>query len=276
MKISRKSSSPVNNYFVVAGVILASFVVMYTIWLVFPTSVNRNEKVAEVKPVAKPIIKQNSAPVETPETPAPPVLAADYYLPPIESGLAPVVYRMQTKENIVFLGIDDGAFKDQSVVDIMRQNHIKASMFLTKASIASNPDFFKQLIDQGSYAEDHTLSHDVNMVKDQDYDQQKAEICGMADYELAHFGRRPTLFRPPGGAYSDITRQAAADCGMQAVVTWIAKANGGEMQYQVGGKLRAGDVVLMHFRPEFKDDMKAFVDAMKVSGLHTALLEDAL
>ena len=153
---------------------------------------------------------------------------------------------------------------------------VKAERIMTKASIASNPDFFKQLIDQGSYAEDHTLSHDVNMVKDQDYNQQKAEICGMADYELAHFGRRPTLFRPPGGAYSDITRQAAADCGMQAVVTWIAKANGGEMQYQVGGKLRAGDVVLMHFRPEFKDDMKAFVDAMKVSGLHTALLEDAL
>jgi len=33
---------------------------------------------------------------------------------------------------------------------------------------------------------------------------------------------------------------------------------------------------LMHFRPEFKQDMKAFVDAMNVAGLHTALLEDAL
>lgn len=272
MRINRKSSH-LNSYLIAAGAILASVVVMYTTWLVFPTSVNRNEKVAEVKPVSKTVVKQNPAPVETP---APLMLAADYYLPPVEGGLAPVVYRIQTKENIVFLGIDDGAFKDQSVVDIMRQNHIKASMFLTKASIASNPDFFKQLIDQGSYAEDHTLSHDVNMVKDQDYEQQKADICGMADYELAHYGRRPTLFRPPGGGYSDTMRQAAADCGMKAVVTWIAKANGGAMQYQVGNKLRAGDVVLMHFRPEFKTDMKAFVDAMNASGLHTALLEDAL
>jgi len=275
MKINRKSRH-VNSYLTVAGAILASFVVMYTTWLVFPTSVNRNEKVAEVKQVNKPVVKQDTAPIKELETPAPPVLAADYYLPSVEGGLAPVVYHMQTKENIVFLGIDDGAFKDQSVVDIMRQNHIKASMFLTKASIANNPDFFKQLVDQGSYAEDHTLSHDVNMVKDRDYEQQKAEICDMADYELAHYGRRPTLFRPPGGAYSDTMRQAAADCGMKAVVTWVAKANGGAMQYQVGNKLRPGDVVLMHFRPEFKADMKAFVDAMKAADLHTALLEDAL
>jgi len=70
-------------------------------------------------------------------------------------------------------------------------------------------------------------------------------------------------------------RQAAYDCGMKAVVTWIAKANGGSMQYQIGDKLRAGDIVLMHFRPEFKSDLQAFVDAEKAAGLHTELLEDA-
>jgi len=128
----------------------------------------------------------------------------------------------------------------------------------------------------GSFVENHTLNHDTKMTTSENYDQQKADICGMADYEELHFGRRPTLFRPPGGAYSDTMRQAAADCGMKAVVTWVAKANGGSMQYQIGNKLRPGDVVLMHFRPEFKQDMKAFVDAMNVAGLHTALLEDAL
>ncbi|MEI6850997.1 MAG: polysaccharide deacetylase family protein [Candidatus Saccharibacteria bacterium] len=158
----------------------------------------------------------------------------------------------------------------------MKQNNIKASLFLTKASIASNPDFFKQLVIQGSYIENHTLSHNTKMIKEMDYEQQKSEICGMADYEQANYGRRPTLFRPPGGAYSDTMRQAAADCGMKTIVNWIAKANGGSMQYQVGNKLRPGDIVLMHFRPEFKQDMQAFVDAMTISGLHTALLEDAI
>ena len=61
---------------------------------------------------------------------------------------------------------------------------------------------------------------------------------------------------------------------MKAVVLWIAKANGGSMQYQVGNRLRPGDIVLMHFRPEFAQDMQAFVDAEKAAGLHTVLLED--
>jgi peptidoglycan/xylan/chitin deacetylase (PgdA/CDA1 family) len=198
----------------------------------------------------------------------------DYSLPPIDSGLAPVVATLPTKQPVVFLGIDDGAYKDKSVVDMMAQNHIKASLFLSKLFIAGNPDFFKQLIAIGSRVEDHSLSHDTKMVVSQSYDQQKAEICGMADYEAQHYGRRPTLFRPPGGAYSDSLRRAAAACGMKAVVTWIAKANGGAMQYQVGNRLRPGDIVLMHFRPEFKQDLRAFIEAEKQAGLHTELLEN--
>lgn len=234
-----------------------------------------NKQAQNTKPIIKDIkISELKSKSDTLSTPPP--FVADYKLPPIQNGMAPVVYTLPTSQNIVFLGIDDGAFKDQSVIDILKQNNIKASLFLSKAFIANNPDFFKQIIDQGSFVEDHTISHDTNMVKNQSYEQQKAEICGMADYELAHYGRRPTLFRPPGGAYSDAMRQAAADCGMKAVVTWIAKANGGAMQYQVGNKLRPGDVVLMHFRPEFAKDMQAFVSAEKAAGLHTELIEDAL
>ena len=161
----------------------------------------------------------------------------DYKLPPIENGMAPVITNIPTEQKVVFLTIDDGAFKDQSVIDIIAQNHIKAALFLAKTFIDSNPYFFDKLILQGSVVEDHTLIHDTNMVTNQTYSQQKAEICGMSDYIYDHYDYRPILYRPPGGAYSDTMRKAAADCGMKAVVTWIAKANGGSMQYQIGNKL---------------------------------------
>jgi peptidoglycan/xylan/chitin deacetylase (PgdA/CDA1 family) len=147
-------------------------------------------------------------------------------------------------------------------------------LFLSKAFISNNPDFFKQIISLGSLVEDHTINHDTTMSTSQNYQQMVNEICGMADYEQAHYGRRPIFFRPPGGTYSNTMRRAAADCGMKAVVDWIAKANGGSMQYQIGNKLRPGDIVLMHFRPEFKQDMQAFLNAMNAAGLHTELLED--
>lgn len=194
-------------------------------------------------------------------------------LPKVVNATAPVVYRVDTKEKVVFLGIDDGAYKDKEVVDLLKQNNIKASLYLSDAFIHSDPAFFKQVLANGSVIEDHSVSHDINMSK-KPFAYQKKEICDMADLDEKYYGHRPIFFRPPGGAYTATTQQAAAACGMKAVVTWIAKANGGSMQYQVGHELHAGDVVLMHFRPEFKQDLQAFIKAEAAAGLHTELLED--
>lgn len=161
-------------------------------------------------------------------------------------------------------------------MQLMKDNHLKASLFLSKLFIANNPQFFTGLTAQGDLVENHTLSHDLAMVKTQGYAKQKAEICGMADYLQQQYGRRPLFYRSPGGAYNDTIRKAANDCGMKAVATWIAKANRGSMQYQIGNGLRPGDIVLMHFRPEFKKDLQAFIEAQNKAGLHTELLEDAL
>lgn len=208
----------------------------------------------------------------TPEPTPPKPMVPDYTIPPAQNGMAPVIYRIPTTLPVVYLGIDDGANKTQAEIDSLAQNHIKATLFLSDLFIASNPDFFKPIIAQGSVVEDHTLSHHTRMMSES-YAFQKQEICGMADKIQQYYGRRPTLFRPPGGDYSDSLRKAAYECGMKAVVTWIAKANGGAMQYQVGSSLRPGDIVLMHFRPEFEQDLTAFVTAMKAAGLHTELLE---
>ena len=201
------------------------------------------------------------------------VTTPDYIVPNPKNGLAPLISTIPTKQPVVFLGIDDGVYKDASEVQMLKDNNIKASLFLAKSLIVDNPNFFKQITANGSFIENHTLNHYLDLYK-RSYAVQKAEICGQADYLQAQYGRRPVLYRPPGGSYDSDTLRAANDCGMKAVATWIAKANGGSMQYQIGNKLRPGDIVLMHFRPEFKQDLQAFIDAEKASGLHTALLED--
>ncbi len=273
--IEKKSFSRIYKLIIIIALIAVFCGAIY--WLISPLLSNNKQSVVKSKEIKKPITDNKPEPVVKPTAPAAaPVIEPDYIIPAITGGLAPVVYTLPTAQNVVFLGIDDGAFKDQSVIDIMKKNNIKASLFLYKNLISSNPDFFKQLVDQGSVVENHTISHDTNMTNTQSYDQQKAEICGMSDYVELNYGRRPTLFRPPGGAYSETMQKAVADCGMKAIATWVAKANGGSMQYQVGDKLRAGDIVLMHFRPEFAQDMAAFVSAMNAAGLHTALLEDAI
>ena len=202
------------------------------------------------------------------------VTSHDISIPPVKDGLAPVISHLNTKEPVVFLGIDDGAHKDPAELQIMKDNHVHATLFLANEFIHDNPGFFTDFQGEGSLIEDHTVDH--KLLTNLSYEEQKTEICTMADLEQKEYGRRPILMRPPGGAYNTDTQRAAAACGMKAVVQWIAKANGGSMQYQVGNKLRPGDIVLMHFRPEFKQDMQAFLNAQNAAGLHTELLEDWL
>lgn len=196
----------------------------------------------------------------------------DVVMPVVANGLAPVISQIQTKQPIVFLTIDDGAVKRAADINLVNRYRIKATLFLADIFISENPAFFKGFTATGSLVENHSVSHqNLTLLS---YEDQKQEICDEADRQFEQFGRRPILFRPPGGDYNQDTQRAAADCGLQAVVQWTAKANGGSMQYQVGDRLRPGDIVLMHFRPEFPADMEAFINAVQSAGLHTELLED--
>lgn len=234
------------------------------------------------KPADSPATPAHQAPAKSKENPqavapkpAPTPLKPDYILPPIQNGMVPMLTQIPTSQPVVFLGIDDGGYKDPSELQLLKDNNIRATLFLSNAFISDNPDFFKPFLTANTFIEDHTLHHYTNLPR-RPYSVQKAEICGEADYMARTYGRRPLLFRPPGGSYNALTLKAAADCGMKAAINWIAKANGGSMQYQIGNKLRPGDIVLMHFRPVFKQDLQAFIQAQNAAGLHTELLEDWL
>ncbi|HEY8754496.1 MAG TPA: polysaccharide deacetylase family protein [Arthrobacter sp.] len=200
----------------------------------------------------------------------------DVGLPPVQNGLAPVITRIPTKNPVVFLTIDDGGTKNPEMAALMTQYDYPATIFLAQMFVKDNPAFFKQFNAQGSLIENHTISHNLNMVRDLNYNQQLAEINAMQAFCQEQYGRRPTLFRPPGGAYSNVMRKAVADAGLKAIITWEAKANAGRMDYQYGNALRPGDIVLMHFRPEFAADLAAFRQAQLAAGLEVVLLEDFL
>jgi peptidoglycan/xylan/chitin deacetylase (PgdA/CDA1 family) len=187
---------------------------------------------------------------------------------------APVVGRISTSQKVVFLTIDDGGTKNSNMLQLLQDNNIKASLFLDNKFIADNYDFFRPFQAAGMRIQNHGLNHIYAKPGTISYEAQKSEICGMANKVEQIYGVRPTLYRPPGGYYDDNTKVAAKACGMNAVVMWIAKANGGSMQYQIGSSLRPGDIVLMHFRPEFAQDLGAFIQAANNAGLTTDYLEN--
>lgn len=191
--------------------------------------------------------------------------------PPITDGLVPVVNRIPTDKPYVFITIDDGSVKHPKALEMMTKAGVRPSLFLNTKHMEGHRDYFKAL---PAPVHSHTANHPN--LPGKGYDFQKHEICSNADFIAADYGKRPTLFRPPFGNFDATTRKAAADCGFKALVMWTAAVNDGRVQFQVGDKLRAGDIVLMHFRSTFAEDFQAFLDRAKHDGLTPVPLEDFL
>ncbi|MFC8200998.1 polysaccharide deacetylase family protein [Streptomyces sp. NPDC060006] len=147
-----------------------------------------------------------------------------------EPGLPPVVDRVPTRDKVVFLTFDDGAEKDPRFVDMVRELRLPVSVFLTDSVVGPGYAHFGRLRAVGASVQNHTLDHPY--LPSLPYAGQRAEICGQQEKIKQRFGIRPTLFRPPYGAYDDDTLRAAAGCGVAAIVLW-----------REAGPLHPGDIL---------------------------------
>jgi hypothetical protein len=188
---------------------------------------------------------------------------------------APIYKRLPITQPVAFLTIDDGWFQLADDPRLMRAAHIPFTMFLIAPVAARNPGFFQQLQSAGGVVEDHTMTHPN--LKGASYDFQRHEICA-AHTSLEHtFGATPHLFRPPFGNYDQTTLRAVHDCGLKAALYWSETVNNGSVAYQTAEhRIHPGDIILMHFRPAFTNDVIAALTAMHNAGLTPALLEDYL
>jgi len=181
---------------------------------------------------------------------------------------APVVSSVKTTDPVVFLTIDDGEHWNEDAAQLLELARVPVTLFLTEQFIADKIPSMRRLVDAGGWVESHTTTH-PNLLRGKNGD---AEICGPLDrYETA-FGRRGTLFRPPYGNYNATTQNVAGSCGLHAVVLWRASTNNGALATQ-GGELRAGDVVLMHFRPDLADNLVEVFRIVNERGLRVGRLE---
>ena len=181
---------------------------------------------------------------------------------------APVLSAVRTTDPVVFLTIDDGEFWNEDAAALLAAARVPFTLFLTERYIADKIPEMQRLTTVGGWVELHTATHPDLFRRGND----AREICGPLDaYELA-FARRSTLFRPPYGNTNGTTQRVAATCGLEAVVLWRASMNYGALATQ-GGPLRAGDIVLMHFRPDLADNLRELFRVVEAQGLRLGRLE---
>jgi peptidoglycan/xylan/chitin deacetylase (PgdA/CDA1 family) len=211
---------------------------------------------------------------------------AGSWRPPPRSadGLPPVIKQISTSEKVVFLTIDDGWETDRQLVDIVRRHRVPVMTFLTEQAATGRYQYFWALKNAGSPMENHTISHPNMAVLPPA--EQRRQICRSADAIDRQLGRRPRLFRPPFGSYNDLTRQAARDCGMKALLIWSAEFYNGTyspdggfnrfVRTDGGTGFRPGDIVLMHFRKGVGRDFTTLLGWIRQQGFRPAPLQDYL
>ncbi len=102
--------------------------------------------------------------------------------------------------NKVYLTFDDGPSDNTiRILDVLKENNIKATFFLQGKNVAMHPNIVKRIVDEGHAIGIHTNTHDYTQVYQNvdtflsDYDKCLAEIEAITDYPVS-------VTRHPGGS----------------------------------------------------------------------------
>lgn len=123
------------------------------------------------------------------------------------------IYHSDVKR--AFLTFDDGPSSvTHKILDILKQENIKATFFVLGSKVSNNPELVKRMYDEGHYIASHGTSHMYSQIYSspqavlEEYNycvEQIRTAIGEKEYN-------PHLFRFPGGfaggQYADIKKQA--------------------------------------------------------------------
>lgn len=183
-----------------------------------------------------------------------------------------VVYRVETDDPVVFITIDDGAWTSDALGDWLDRRDLPITNFVMPGILEERADWF--LSRPSMSFQNHSYSH-AHMTMST-LRRQTFEICRASRIVGEVTGVRPTMFRPPRGSWNDDTRRAAHACGIRHIVMWNVTADRSTIRTATGKPVRAGDIVILHWRPELQDSLEHLLAHLRRLGLRPALLDDYL
>jgi len=186
-------------------------------------------------------------------------------------GLVPVLSKVDTKDPVVFLTIDDGAIRDHRVLELVETYKIPVSLFLNEGPLRADPDYFRRITAFGGSINSHTRTHPL--LTRMSAGAQREQICGMKNVIAEYVFVPGHLMRAPFGESNAATQTASSSCGINAVLFWHVALNGGKVQYQQGNALQPGDIILAHFRTDLYDNILALSRQAALQGMRIAPIE---
>ena len=188
----------------------------------------------------------------------------------------PVTYRVDTKNPVVFITIDDGIVTSQAGLEYVEKHRIPITSFLTSSQVTDRKVRYFERISRWGSVQNHTTTH--ASLATSDARLIKSQVCPVQVDFRRTFGTKPWMLRPPYGAGPDghVLHDVVRRCNITDIVMWDTVVEQGRISYRYGDGLRPGSVILLHYSSNLAADLKVAVSAARAQGLRPASLADYL
>lgn len=202
----------------------------------------------------------------------------------IQSGFfMPTIWRAPRPLRAIALSFDDGPSADYTpqVLDILREQGVKAAFFCIGKNIAGNEALLARIHREGHLIGNHSFSHSVWFDL---YSSSKM----LADVQAADravesvTGKRPLFFRPPFGVINPMLRDAIRQSGHR-VIGWSLRSydtvinDKHTLMARLLRLLQPGSIVLLHDHgKQTLDVLPDFIRAAREQGYEFQALDQLI
>lgn len=154
----------------------------------------------------------------------------------------------------IYLTFDNGyeAGYTEKILEVLKQNEVPATFFLTAHYINTASDLVQRMIDEGHIIGNHTVNH--KSMPDIGNETIKNEVMELHTAVYEKFGYEMKYIRPPKGEYSERTVAYTNTLGYKTVMWSFAyddwdEAKQGREEYgkkKILDNLHHGEIMLLH------------------------------
>lgn len=164
------------------------------------------------------------------------------------------IYMGNNEKPYIYLTFDLGyeAGYTEKILEVLKQNEITATFFITAHYVNSEPDIVQKMIDYNQIIANHTVNH--KSMPSCNLETIKSEVMDLHSAISQKFGYEMKYIRPPKGEYSEKTIAYCNSLGYTTVMwsfaydDWDENKQGREEygKKKILENLHNGEVMLLH------------------------------
>lgn len=212
----------------------------------------------------------------------PPSLLIRYF----QSKWPDVLFHANVKEKVIALTIDDApSYYTSQILDILKENHAKATFFVIGGQVSGREEVLKELVAAGMELGNHAMHDEASRsLPTSELEAQLQEVEAIIDgaYSDWNVDKPARYFRPGSGFFSERMRKLAKQMGYRLVLGDIYPHDPQIPYWRVNARhilsmLKPGGIIICHDRRSWTVPMlRKVVPEMKRRGWKITTVSELL